>query len=602
MKKLFALFGAVGGLMMAGCSPFNPQDEVNAGAEALARTNLVQAVFLLESAARGLPNDARCQNLYGQALFLFGKPAEAANAFRRAIACNSNDPAPHYNLGVAAFAQRDYPTAVESFQNCLMLAPQNVSARLFLGAAHLRLGDLDAAYRETRAALDLEPQNPDAVNNLAVIAHRHGRPTDAEARLNELMQRFPDYAPAHLNLARLYELDLKDKRRALEHYRRYAALEPASPHRLAVSRSTRVLELDLNLPPTPPLPPLASAPPVPQPVTAAPAPPAATATNPPAAAPPPAPPAPVAAVVPQAPQPPGALHAQVDQLKAAGRNRDAAEVALALGDYYLQQRDTNNASNAYMQAVDLDPQNPLTHFRLGDLFQQQGRKPAALQSFQEAAQLNPDFLAALRRVAPLAAELNQPLVAVAAYKRITELDPNDTNALFRLADLQDRALKNRPAAEQTYQLFLKKFPNAAEAKVVRARLSAKPAAPARETARPATAASAPQKKSAATAGPPPVTAQPTPPPPPPDPRTAAEIYRAGAALLQRNAFAEAEPEFLAVLRKDPNHAQAHLALGRIYSQRVETQDKARAHYTRFLQLAPDDPKAPAVRGWLSVVR
>ncbi|MBM3888590.1 MAG: tetratricopeptide repeat protein, partial [Verrucomicrobia bacterium] len=482
MKKLLRVFGVVGGLMMAGCSPFNPQSEVNAGAEALARTNLVQAVFLLESAARALPRDARCQNLYGQALFLFGKTAEAANAFRRAIACNGNDPAPHYNLGVAAFTLRDYPTAVESFQNCLLLAPQNVSVRLFLGAAHLRLDNLDAAYRETRAALDLDGSNPDALNNLAVIAHRHGRPSDAESYLNSALRLSPSYAPAHLNLARLYELDLKDKRRALEHYRRYAALEPASPHRLAVSRSTRVLELDLNLPPTPPLPPLAGAP-----AAAVPAPsPAVTATNVPAAAPPPASPAPTPAVAPQITQPPAVLRAQVEQLKAAGRNRDAAEVALVLGDYYVQQRDTNNASNAYVQAVDLDPQNPLTHFRLGDLFQQQGRKPAALQSFQEAAQLNPDFLAALRHVAPLAAELNQPLVAVAAYKRITELDPGDSNALFRLGDLQERALKNRTAAEQCYQLFLKKFPNAAEAKVVRTRLSAKPA-PTREAAKPAAA-------------------------------------------------------------------------------------------------------------------
>ncbi|MBM3892154.1 MAG: tetratricopeptide repeat protein, partial [Verrucomicrobia bacterium] len=165
----------------------------------------------------------------------------------------------------------------------------------------------------------------------------------------------------------------------------------------------------------------------------------------------------------------------------------------------------------------------------------------------------------------------------------------------------ERALKNRTAAEQCYQLFLKKFPNAAEAKVVRTRLSAKPA-PTREAAKPAAARAAAQKKAAASAGPPPVSAQPTPPPPPPDTRAAAEIYRAGNALLQRGSYAEAEPEFLAVLRKDPNHAQAHLALGRIYSQRVETQDKARAHYTKFLQLAPDDPKAPAVRGWLSVVR
>ena len=599
MKKVLVSFVVIAASLWAGCGPLDPQSQANAGAEALARggsTNLVRSVYLLEQAARDLPNDARCQNLCGQALYEFGRIQEAAEAFQRAVACDRNNPAFRYNLGLAAYAQRDLATALEQFQGCTALDPRNVPAWLFLGATCLHLNKLDEAYRSTRNALDLAPSDPDALCNLAVIACRRGRARDAEAWLNQAMLAAPNNPIVTLNLARLYEIELKDKRRALEFYRRYTALAPDSQFRFAVLRSTRQLELDLNLPPSQ----------LPVAITtaamAATAQPAAVATPVIAGANTPAP-----AVTLASDQQPAALDALIAQLKTAGRNRDAAEVALSLADHYQQQHDTNRASAAYAQAAELDPLNSLTHFRLGELFLQQGQKTPALQSFQEAVRLKPDFVAALRRAAPLAAELNQPAAAVAAYKRTVELDPTDAGALFHLADLQDRYLKNRATADQTYQTFLKKFPAAAEAASVRSRL-ARSGASSRESARPA-AKPAP-KTVARMEEPPPMklplpTTHPAPaapPPPPPDRRTPQERYQDAFALLQRGAYAEAAPQFEALLRVDPAFAKAHMALGQIYSQRVETKDKARQHYIRFLQMRPDDPKAFEVRRWLNETR
>lgn len=595
MKKVLVTFVVVAAAWWAGCGPLDPQSQVNAGADALARggsTNLVRSVYLLEQAARDLPNDARCQNLHGMALYEFGDMKKAAEAFQRAVACDRNNPAFRYNLGLAAYAQRDLATALEQFQGCAALDPRNVPAWLFLGATYLHLNKLDEAYRSTRNALDLAPNDPDALCNLAVIACRRGRARDAEAWLNQAMLAAPNNPHVTLNLARLYEIELKDKRRALEFYRRYTALAPDSQFRFAVLRSTRQLELDLNLPPSQ----------LPVAITMA----AAPATAPPATvatalivntnAPPPT-------VTIASDQQPAALDTLIAQLKTAGRNRDAAEVSLSLADHYQQQHDTNRASAAYAQAAELDPLNSLTHFRLGELFLQQGRKTPAFQSFQEAVRLKPDFVAALRHAAPLAADLNQPAAAVAAYKRIVELDPADAGALFHLGDLQDRYLKNRATADQTYQTFLKKFPTAAEAASVRSRL-ARSSATAKPAAKPA------PKTTARTEEPPPMklplptahAAPAAPPPPPPDRRTPQERYQDAFALLQRGAYTEAAPQFEALLRVDPSFAKAHMALGQIYSQKAETKDKARQHYIRFLQLRPDDPKGPEVRRWLNETR
>ena len=586
MKKIWVWSAVVAVSLAVGCGPLDPQAQVNAGAEALARggsTNVVRAVYLLEQAARDLPADARCQNLYGQALYEFGKPKEAAEAFQKAVAADRNNPAFRYNLGVAAFAQRDFATAMEQFQGCTALDPRNVPAWVFLGATYLNLNKLDEAYHATRTAYDMDPKSAEALANLAVISCRRGRPRDAETWLNEALRVAPDNPQVVLNLARLYEIELKDKKRALEFYRRYAALAPDSPHRFAVLRATRQLELDLNLPPSPlptVIPAVATNPP---PAAVAPA---VTNTN-----------LPVPALT-ASNQQPAAFDALIAQLKAAGRNRDAAEVALSLADYYQQQHDTNRISATYAQAVELDPLNPLTHFRLGELFLQQGQKAPALQSFQEAVRLKPDFVAALRRAAPLAAELNEPAAAVAAYKRIVELDPMDAGALFHLGDLQERYLKNRAAADQTYQTLLKKFPTAAEAGIVRSRLGKSAAS--RESAKPVPKPA--PKPVVRVEEPAPVVKPPPPAPPPVDRRTPQERYQEAVALLQRGAYAEAAPQFEALLRVDPSFAKAHLALGHIYSQRAETKTQARLHYTMFLQMRPDDPKAPDVRRWLNETR
>jgi tetratricopeptide (TPR) repeat protein len=596
MKKVLALLVTVTASLLAGCGPLDSQSQVNAGAEALARggsTNLVRAVYLLERAALDLPNDARCQNLHGMALYEFGDAKKASEAFQRAVAADKDNPAFRYNLGLAAYAQRDLATALEQFQACVTLEPRNVSAWLFLGATFLNLSKLDEAYRATRNAYELDPNSAEALSNLAVISCRRGRARDAETWLNNALRTAPNNPQVVLNLARLHEIELKDKRRALEFYRRYTTLAPDSQLRFAVLRSTRQLELDLNLPPSP-LPAAVAAPATSTPPVVAAAPAVVNPATPTAAA--------------SSALQPAALDALITQLKAAGRNREAAEVALSLADHYQQQHDTNRASMAYAQAAELDPLNSLTHFRLGELFLSQGQKAQALQSFQEAVRLKPDFVAALRQAAPLAAEIGQPAVAVTAYKRIVELDPTDANALFHLGDLQDRYLKNRAVAEQTYQAYLKKFPTGADAATARSRLG-KSGATSRDTAKPA--ARPTPKAVARTEEPTPLrlplpTTQPAPapapPPPPPDRRTPQERYQDAFAMLQRGAYAEAAPQFEALLRVDPTYAKAHLALGQIYSQRAETKNKARQHYIQFLQMRPDDPKGPEVRRWLNETR
>jgi tetratricopeptide (TPR) repeat protein len=53
-----------------------------------------------------------------------------------------------------------------------------------------------------------------------------------------------------------------------------------------------------------------------------------------------------------------------------------------------------------------------------------------------------------------------------------------------------------------------------------------------------------------------------------------------------------------VVRDKPDYAAAHYVLAYLFAKSPATAAQARPHYERFLQLAPNDPAAPAVRKWL----
>lgn len=64
---------------------------------------------------------------------------------------------------------------------------------------------------------------------------------------------------------------------------------------------------------------------------------------------------------------------------------------------------------------------------------------------------------------------------------------------------------------------------------------------------------------------------------------AADLYNAGSV-------AEAQVAFSKILDTNPDHAKSHYMLGLCYVNTGEN-DKAKEHFSRFLELAPDDPDA-----------
>jgi regulator of sirC expression with transglutaminase-like and TPR domain len=76
-------------------------------------------------------------------------------------------------------------------------------------------------------------------------------------------------------------------------------------------------------------------------------------------------------------------------------------------------------------------------------------------------------------------------------------------------------------------------------------------------------------------------------------------YNLGCVFKAAQHFERAESEFLKVLILDSDDPAVHYNLGILYEDDLKKPSKAREHYTRFLELAPEDRDAPKVREWLA---
>ncbi len=89
-----------------------------------------------------------------------------------------------------------YQEAVIQFRNAIQIDPRFAAAHWHLARAYLRLGNSEAAYRELAETLSLEPKNPDAQLELAVLLLARRQFNEAQAAAQEALKLAPTM-PAH---------------------------------------------------------------------------------------------------------------------------------------------------------------------------------------------------------------------------------------------------------------------------------------------------------------------------------------------------------------------------------------------------------------------
>ncbi len=129
--------------------------------------------------------------LAGEAVVLHraGRLAEAATAYRAALALSPGRPTILHNLGVIAAAQGDHAAAVRQFDEVLAGNPDYASAHMNRGAALEALGRLPEAIQSYGRAAALEPDSYAAHRALGFLwlaQGERGRALDHFARTYEL--------------------------------------------------------------------------------------------------------------------------------------------------------------------------------------------------------------------------------------------------------------------------------------------------------------------------------------------------------------------------------------------------------------------------------
>lgn len=129
-----------------------------------------------------------------------------------------------FEAALRLMRSRRYPQAREAFGALTETSPALPGPWLNLGILQAQDGDLEAAAQSLRNALDAAPDLLAAHNWLGEVERRRGDAAAARRAYEAALAIDAGYAAAHLNLGLLHERELREPRRAIEHYRRYYLL------------------------------------------------------------------------------------------------------------------------------------------------------------------------------------------------------------------------------------------------------------------------------------------------------------------------------------------------------------------------------------------
>jgi len=166
----------------------------------------------------------------GQALVSQKDYARALLEFRNAANAMPKDAEPYYQMGLAYIETGDGPSALRAFQRAVALNPKHAGAQLNMAKFMTASRDenmVQEAVNRLHSVFGDSPENPEAINTLAIAEWELGKPEAASRRLEEALQKFPTNLQSSVTLARM-KLAAKDPDGAEAVLRKAAADAPQS--------------------------------------------------------------------------------------------------------------------------------------------------------------------------------------------------------------------------------------------------------------------------------------------------------------------------------------------------------------------------------------
>jgi predicted Zn-dependent protease len=169
--------------------------------------------------------DAYTFYLRGRRAAVEGRPAEAAQWFRRAVAVEPDDVSLRVALAEALLADGQVDAAADQIDTVFARWPNEPDAWIVHGRIRARRGDGAGAAAAYERAMALEPDHERAYLAAAAARQRLGQPERAAAALDALLRRWPDSVDGHYRRGVL-ALDRRELAVAEQHLARAVALDP----------------------------------------------------------------------------------------------------------------------------------------------------------------------------------------------------------------------------------------------------------------------------------------------------------------------------------------------------------------------------------------
>jgi Flp pilus assembly protein TadD len=176
------------------------------------------------------PNNLDAFLLLAQVQVQRGSLDRAVQSYQQTIQQHPKDARPYVLLGMLEETRRDTAKARQLYEKALQLEPNNPLAENNLAYLLLETGgDANNALMLAQAARQALPQNPGVADTLAWVYYRKGVYGSAADLLKEAIHASPDNATYHYHLGMTYD-KIKDKAHAREELQRVLKLNPNFEH------------------------------------------------------------------------------------------------------------------------------------------------------------------------------------------------------------------------------------------------------------------------------------------------------------------------------------------------------------------------------------
>ncbi len=127
---------------------------------------------------------------------------------------------------ISAMANKQWGTAEKLLQQLTADYPKLSGPYLNLGLVYRHTDRQPEAEQAIQKAIEVNANNLDAYNQLAILKREQGDFTAAESLYHQALAIWPQHADSHRNLGILYDLYMGQFDKALMHFETYQSLQP----------------------------------------------------------------------------------------------------------------------------------------------------------------------------------------------------------------------------------------------------------------------------------------------------------------------------------------------------------------------------------------